>query len=287
MIAAEDGACVETLSLWIQNPHRLISLGEIMKAIDLTDIFNLGEVIAWAKLDEPMKMKMQLVDVDWNRYLSNLLLIKDACKSLGLTSTLHQVDRVEAGLRKGIENNDGTTVLWSAVKPAVLQMGIRFQEETGDVIAYHLTPAEHDLYDNPAKDWQDVLSAFPSTLNDIQEMGRCRAVGRYTAAVFHAMRILEPGLAALAKEFSVPTSMNTWGTIIQRLRKAIDAKSMAEGGKWANQSFYSDAAIQMTFFKDAWRNHVMHARVTFNEETAPPVVEYVRRFMSHLATKCP
>ena len=283
MIAAEDRACVETLSLWIQNPHRLISLGEIMKAIDLTDIFNLGEMIAWAKLDEPMKM--QLVNVDWTRYLSNLLLIKDACKSLGLRSTLHQVDRVEAVLRKGIENNDGTTVLWSAVKPAVLQMGIRFQEETGDVIAYHLTPEEHDLYGNPTKDWQDVLSAFPSTLVDVEEAGRCFALGRYTASVFHSMRILEIGLAALGQEFGVATDRTNWDKIIRNIQNAIEAKSIAEGAGWVDQQFYSEATQDFRFFKDAWRNHVMHVRLPVDEEKAKVIGDSVRHFMSHLATK--
>ena len=283
MIAAEDRACVETLSLWIQNPHRLISLGEIMKAIDLTDIFNLGEFIAWAKLDEAMKM--QLANVDWIRYLSNLLLIKDACKSLGLTSTLHQVDRAEAVLRKGIENNDGTTVLWSAVKPEVLQMGIRFQEETGDVIAYHLSPEEHDLYDNPTKDWQDVLSAFPSTLVDVEEAGRCFALGRYTASVFHSMRILEIGLAALGQEFGVATDRTNWGEIIQNIQNAIEAKSIAQGAGWADQQFYSEATQDFRFFKDAWRNHVMHVRLPVDEEKAKVIGHSVRHFMSHLATK--
>jgi hypothetical protein len=283
MIAAEDRACVETLSLWIQNPHRLISPGEIMKAIDLTDIFNLGEFIAWAKLDEPMKM--QLANVDWIRYLSNLLLIKDACRSLGLTSTLHQVDRVEAVLRKGIENNDGTTVLWSAVKPAVLQMGIRFQEETGDVIAYHLTPEEHDLYGSPTKDWQDVLSAFPSTLVDVEEAGRCFALGRYTASVFHSMRILEIGLAALGQEFGVATDRTNWGEIIRNIQNAIEGKSIAQGAGWADQQFYSEATQDFRFFKDAWRNHVMHVRLPVDEEKAKVIGHSVRHFMSHLATK--
>lgn len=290
MVTTDDGACVEAFKEWIHNPHRLMSLGEMMKAIRLTDIYNVGATIAAAVLHDAIEEGLKFHDFDRHGYLENLLRFKETCTALGLASTLHQVNRVEAILNEGIERNDGSAVLWGALQPEIRQMGIRLQEETEDVggiIAYHLTPAERELYDDPTKDWQKALSGFPSTLNDVQEMGKCSALGRHTAAVFHAMRILEAGLRALAIEFNVKVSQSSWGGIIDKIRKAIDAKTEATkkaNARWREQSFHSDAAIQMVFFKDAWRNHVMHARVTFDEQTAPPIIEYVRRFMNHLAT---
>jgi hypothetical protein len=211
----------------------------------------------------------------------------DTCAALGLRFTLNQIETVEGILRSAIENNDGDTATIDALKPEVAQLDKRWKEETAGAIAYYLSAAERTLYENPTVDCQKILSSFPSTLNDVQEMGRCAALGRHTAAVFHAMRILEAGLRALAIEFDIKLTHSSWGGIIGKFRDAIDAKSEAakKGSRWREQSFYSDAAIQMVFFKDAWRNHVMHARVTFDEETAPPIMEYVRRFMGHLATK--
>lgn len=249
-----------------------------MRAINLTKIFALGQTDAIVRYGgNPPRMKR-------DEYRAMLLDLREPCEALRLESTLRQIDRT-LGVLDGIDPSDGETAVWQAIKPHLDQLSIRYQEETEGAFAYHLGLQEHNLYNNPTKDWQDVLANFPSGLSDIQEMGKCFALGRYTAAVFHAMRVLEPGLTALGREFSVSTTMNTWKTIIDKLRKAIEAKSIAEGSKWKNRDFYSEVAAQIWFFKDAWRNHVMHARVTFTEETAAPVIDYTRRFMSRLAEK--
>lgn len=253
-----------------------------MKAFDLVDIYNLAEIVALAKIPS---RTAELQGLNRAEYLSQLMLFRETCDGLGFDSTVRQINRLEQLIRA----NQGFVIedveLWDVVRPAAVEMGVRFLEEIGAVHAYHLSAQDQSLYLEPTKDWRDALDKFPSALNDVQEAGRCLALGRHTAAVFHAMRILEFGLAPLGSQFSVSTDRATWHRIIEQIHDAIEAKSLAMGGGWADQSFYSDAATQMTFFKDAWRNHVMHARVTFNEETAPPVIEYVRRFMAHLATK--
>lgn len=253
-----------------------------MKAIHLTDIFNIAQYVTWAILDDAIQLKVESFDRE--QYLANVIRFKDACVALGLESTGRQAERIE-NMLGSTDPTDGHTAVWARLKPEVVQLGIRFEEEIGDAIAYHLSAAEQDLYTNPTQTWQAALDSFPSALNDVEEAGKCLALGRHTAAVVHTMRILEFGLAALGREFSVSTNRATWHRIIEQIHDAIEAKSLALGGSWSDQTFYSGAATQMTFFKDAWRNHVMHGRVTFDEETAPPVIEYVRRFMSDLATK--
>jgi hypothetical protein len=278
-----DRACPEIahLASWIQNSRRLISLGEIMKALNVSDIFNAAQNIAAAVVYEALAPGW-IVSFDRVDYAARLVLFGQSCQTLGLPSTSIQVDRI---VKIITESGDGNTVLWDRIKPELIQLQVRWEEETSGSIAYHLNSTERSLYENPTKDWQDVLTAFPTALNDVQEMNRCFALSRYTGSVFHAMRILEPGLGALGKEFGIPTSMNTWKTIIDRLRKAVEARSIAEGARWSDRDFYSDVAAQVWFFKDAWRNHVMHARVTFDVETAPPIIEYTRRLMTQLATK--
>mgnify|MGYP001585324592 CR=1 FL=1 len=49
---------------------------------------------------------------------------------------------------------------------------------------------------------EQVAKAFPSAEADIQDAGRCLAFNRWTASVFHSMRVLEIGLNALAKELN-------------------------------------------------------------------------------------
>src|SRR3990172_9048225 len=49
----------------------------------------------------------------------------------------------------------------------------------------------------------EVESAFPSAIFDIEEAGKGLALERWTAAVFHSMRILEIGLSVLARAVGV------------------------------------------------------------------------------------
>ena len=49
--------------------------------------------------------------------------------------------------------------------------------------------------------------------------------------------------------------------------------------------FYSEAAVQFTYFKDAWRNYVVHENRIFDEDKALQIFEHVRAFMQSLAMK--
>ena len=57
------------------------------------------------------------------------------------------------------------------------------------------------------------------------------------------------------------------------------------GADWKEQQkFYSQAATHFMFLKDAWRNHVMHARdVLYDERRALSVFTQVKEFMQALA----
>jgi len=44
---------------------------------------------------------------------------------------------------------------------------------------------------------------FPSAREDMKEAKNCYVLGRHTAAVFHAMRVLEYGLKALADDVGI------------------------------------------------------------------------------------
>ena len=48
----------------------------------------------------------------------------------------------------------------------------------------------------------EVHTNFESTRDDVKEAGNCYATGRYTACVFHCMRVLEKGLHALVRELN-------------------------------------------------------------------------------------
>jgi hypothetical protein len=133
----------------------------------------------------------------------------------------------------------------------------------------------------------DVAKKFPSVHNDITNAGKCIALDQWTSSVFHSMRILEKGLDSLAKELDVPFDNANWGWVINNIEAKIEnvRKNKIESNWKEKEKFYSETALQFRYFKDAWRNYVMHAKDNYDEQQAESIFLHVKEFMIHLATQ--
>ena len=132
-----------------------------------------------------------------------------------------------------------------------------------------------------------VGKAFSSSDEDMKEAGNCYALGLNTACVFHLMRVLEKGLRAMAESLTIAWRLEDWGRIIERMEPVIAAidKQEKTPQKISDQQFYGEAAIQFRYFKNAWRNHVMHANVRYDAEAALRIMEHVCAFMQRLSER--
>lgn len=133
----------------------------------------------------------------------------------------------------------------------------------------------------------DVSKAFPLAVQDIKEAGTCYATGRYTACVFHSMRVVEHGLRALAKNVELSFGVDQWYDIINKIEKEIKkAQSLTKSVEKSERlRFLSEAAKEFTYFKDGWRNYVSHNRANYDGPQALSALNHVSAFMGHLATK--
>jgi hypothetical protein len=147
--------------------------------------------------------------------------------------------------------------------------------------------------------WERFASARP----DIRDAGNCLAAECSTAAVFHLMRAVEWGLRALCvhvglKKLKVirktgafhfkPLTEAQWGELLRELKTKIDAKlakTKRTAKHHADSEFYLPLWQDIQAFKDAYRNHVMHARREYTPTEAIAVFDRVRRFMNLLATR--
>lgn len=131
-----------------------------------------------------------------------------------------------------------------------------------------------------------VEAAFPQAVKDSRAAGRCLALDEWTACVFHCMRVLEIGLRPIAARFGVPFATDSWHTVLRGIEDGLthlrNQKNLNDKDR-AEITFYSEAAIQFRHFKDAWRNHVSHARESYDEREATRVYDHVRDFMQHMA----
>ena len=137
-------------------------------------------------------------------------------------------------------------------------------------------------------EWAATLKAFEPAKKDIEEAVDCYASEHETACVFHLMRVLEHGLRAMARDVGLIFDKQNWHNIIDEIESKIEAerKTLSKGAPRDERlDFLSKAAKEFFYFKDGWRNHVSHNRVTYDELTAHSTLNHVRDFMNHLSTK--
>jgi hypothetical protein len=165
---------------------------------------------------------------------------------------------------------------------------IRLEVET--TYAFSLSHAEAAFFDpvSPLLG-PDVATKFDSCAFDIEEAGKCHALGRSTGAVFHAFRVLEVGIKALAKCLDVQNldkpKMRNWGFVLDEIKKAIEAKwpsdkDRDEGdGKlfWEVYSFMLALRVP--------RNGTMHPARKYTEQEADRMLRIIGDIMTSLAAR--
>lgn len=163
------------------------------------------------------------------------------------------------------------------------QLLLAFNDEMEKVKLFALSVRHARLYDQPAIFGEKVAQAFPTASFDISEAGVCMALGRWTAAVMHLMRVMEVGLSALASHYSVSAEAN-WNQVLNQ----IEAKSREVTKRThdsAAEQWAAEAATHLRFVKNAWRNPAMHPHRSYDEAGAATVFENTKAFMQHLAEK--
>lgn len=160
--------------------------------------------------------------------------------------------------------------------------------ESEDRLFFYVPPKDGMFWN-----WEqhEVLkAAFPTACIELQGAGCCYAYGEYTACVFHSMRAAEIALRVMAngmpKPIALDPALSNWHNVIECIESQI--KQMQNEPKTPqrdeNLQFFSAGASQFRYFKEAWRNHVSHARASYGEAEAFNVMLHVRDLIADL---CP
>ncbi|MET4387521.1 hypothetical protein ABIB73_003276 [Bradyrhizobium sp. F1.4.3] len=137
-----------------------------------------------------------------------------------------------------------------------------------------------------------ITVAFPHASKELVAAGNSLASGLFTAAVFHSMRAAEIGVRVLGSELGVsfpdkPLELAEWQQILDQSEVKIKAMKSLQPRQHRDDQlkFFSQAAVQFTYFKDAWRVRVAHARETYEENPATRVFNHTLEFFEVLATR--
>ena len=129
-----------------------------------------------------------------------------------------------------------------------------------------------------ASDVPSALAAMRQGGSRVVTVSRCEAgSGAVPTIVFHGDRdtTVNPGVRALGKELNVsfpdkPVELAQWQQILDQCESRIAAMNNLQPRKHRDEelNYYSQAAKQFRYFKDAWRIRVAHARETYGEQAA-------------------
>ncbi len=92
------------------------------------------------------------------------------------------------------------------------------------------------------------------------------------------------GLAVLASTVGV-AKQNDWGEYLREIDKPLTARIKNAGARSPDEQFYAETATTIDNMRRSWRNPTMHPDKSYSPERAEEILQSVRSFMRHLATK--
>jgi len=230
-----------------------------------------------------------------------LVYIEDVCSKNELPVTKVLVSHVKGLLDIALDkDNPLNPVAPIALNVLLLsqyleRMRLTLIDELATKLLFQLPSGKKEWFENPAKNWEKVVDRFPDAVTEIEEMGRCFALSRYGAAVFHSLLVVESGLIELGKVIGVTDPKAGWDATTRKL------SDLVQGGhsKYPSSLTISFAVCEqinqkVQTMKHAWRNKVNHVAgklVVIRSDFAPDIAEEIiiatRGFMRTLATDIP
>ena len=161
----------------------------------------------------------------------------------------------------------------------------RIEDQLSSKHFLFIQPARIDYYQSPMLFGQNVNDKFPAAIGDIEDAGKCLAVGLGTSAVMHLMRVMESGLKTLGKSLKIPYAPS-WESYLKQIQSKIDAKHKTKGVQWKlDEKFFRDVSGDLLTIKQAWRNPTMHIDRRYSPDEAEEIFKAVRALMQRLASR--
>jgi hypothetical protein len=177
------------------------------------------------------------------------------------------------------------------MKEMLTELQGRFYDDIGSTYLLSLNLMEQQLF-NPPKPLfgSDVSAGFDSLKYEIDELGKCLALGRSTAAAFHAIRCLEGGITAISRCLGIPDPTRgigrSWGNLLAAIKAEIDRRWPRGNRMHGDGRIFEELYAALAATQNPWRNATMHLDQKYTEQEAKDICDVVRVFMSRLAKRC-
>jgi hypothetical protein len=275
-------------SIWKGDLFRLVNFLELIRAhlatyVAIGQLHSMSQLIAF----DEVKWKAMLAEDPPNLAIRQFREVVERAgkeaQDTGMDLCVVQARRVKDALAAN------STIDGQAFLALVKQLGDRFSDYLNSRIAVMIPERQKARYENPVSGWETVIEKFPLTTDHIEEAGKCLALGRNTACVYHLSGVVQDALDSLGTKLRVPLdpTSDTWNGLARKIEIAIAGKQAATPNKksWKTlEPFYSELVSDIKAIKNAWRNPTMHFRRTYTDSQAEKLYTRVQEFMIHAST---
>ncbi len=286
----EDCLAIEIVSQpWKRRPHQLITWWD-MYQFELDKIFAVCHVLERIKYDCAFAKAPGDPDMSPREFG----LPENKREEMARALAFAQGQLAQVGLAQSAEAIREVSMLAGAYRQLpftnlqavnrIEEVERALQREMRGNAFFVVSQSDASFYNNASLFGAEVEAKFTRLSEDISEAGKCLAFGRYTACIFHLMRVMEATVQDFGSAVGVSlTYEKNWQNILDEINKAI--KGMDQ--KQPKTQQLAEAAAHLYNVKLAWRNPVMHPKDTYTQEDARAIFDNVKSFTSYLAPLLP
>ncbi len=175
------------------------------------------------------------------------------------------------------------------LRQRVHELVLRVQDEANLRLFFQIETDRQRYFTEQELFGSAVAKAFPSAASDIQEAGKCLALERWTAAVFHLSRVAEIAMVTIGGRVGYQSPKEGFGEVLNYMD--INLEKVRMDYKEANPAFKGDVEFlsgvtaHMHAVNQAWRQRVSHMDRKYTEEEALRIWDATKGLMQDLATK--
>jgi hypothetical protein len=189
-------------------------------------------------------------DAGTGRLMAEIAALRKECASLaGMQSTINHIDRFLP-----LRDMDS-----SLIESFMREIDLRFREDLERHVFLQVNPERSGFYTEPVGDWRRIADRFRCEF-DIEETRKCLALGRFTASVFHCMKIVEAAVLELQVFLKQPDVKAHFGSVLSKLENMTQKQDFQHIPTHLQpyKQFMIDVLAQLHAVKDSWRNKVSH-----------------------------
>jgi hypothetical protein len=282
--------------------RQVITLGDLMRLLAVGAFVDHFALLVSAHQNSHIRIQTRQPFDSWSPEAHDLLVtrfsaFRAAIETVSTPVTRRFTDDAISALKNAQTRPNGERFLagqaFHSYAAALAQVTQIFGRELEGTAFYCVTSQEAALIAPAEPHWgADLRNKFSSILFDLDEAAACMGFARGTAAVFHLMRIMEVGIAAMARSLGIPDpvkpSKKNWGAISRTIQAELKKRDDAAPPNWkstGDKTFFHEMFVLMESVRSVWRNATMHPDRKHTPEEATDILGAVKGFMTKISSR--